>query len=97
VLAQDVDALNFLSDICQATGIRLVVGVNAYPENFHKSNLDNCYGVLVDPSSLSGDDESKLKQYAEEQNLVFFEEWNDWGRFLKIAKQSSTQAYSLLP
>jgi hypothetical protein len=79
---QELDALDFIAEMSQATGVKVAINVNAYikePDTF------SSYMILIDPSSLSDEDESKLEEYSEKRGLMV-ETWGDWGRFLKISK-----------
>ena len=79
----EAEALGFISEMSQSTGVKLSIGLNTYiDEPDHLSS----YKILIDPSSLSDEDESRLEAYAERSDLVVTETWNDWGRFLRISK-----------
>ena len=82
-MIQELDALDFISEMSQATGVIVALGVNAHIE---EPDPFSFYMVLIDPSSLSDEDESKLEEYSERRGLRMVEAWNDWGRFLKISK-----------
>jgi hypothetical protein len=82
-LIQELEALNFMGEMSQATGVNVAVGVNAYVE---EPDSFSSFMFLIDPSSLSDEDESKLEDYSERRGLRIVEAWNDWGRFLKIIK-----------
>ena len=82
-MIQELEALDFISEMSQATGVNLAIGLNAYiddPDHF------SSFKVLIDPSSLSDEDESRLEAYAERRGLRVTEAWSDWGRLLKISK-----------
>jgi len=82
-LIQELEALDFVGEMSQATGVKVAVGANAYIE---EQDPFASYSVLIDPSGLSEEDESKLEEYSERQGLRVTEAWNDWGRFMKISK-----------
>ena len=82
-LIQELESLDFLGEMSQATGVKVAVGVNAYVE---EPDSFSSFAVLIDPSSLSDEDESKVANYSERRGLRVVEAWNDWGRFLKISK-----------
>jgi hypothetical protein len=82
-MANENDAIDFVGELSQATGVSLAIGVNAYVEN---PDPFSSYVVLVDPSSLSDEDESRLFEYSERRGFRVVEAWSDWGRFLKIMK-----------
>ena len=85
-LVQELEALDFVGEMIEATGVNVAIGVNAYIE---EQDPFSSYAVLIDTSSLSDGDESKLKEFSERQGLIVGEAWNDWGRFLKISKLKS--------
>ena len=74
------NTLDFVGEMSRDTGVWVAIGVNAYLQD----NDPNPTNVLIDPSSLSDEDESKLEEYAERKGLEVDEEWSDWGRFIKI-------------
>jgi hypothetical protein len=82
-MVNETDAMDFIGEMSQATGVGLAIGVNAYIEN---SDLFSSCVVLVDPSCLSGEDELRLSEYSERKGFRVVELWNDWGRFIKIMK-----------
>jgi hypothetical protein len=82
-LIQEAEAVEFVGEMSQATGVNVAIGVNTFLEN---PNPFSQFVVLIDPSGLSGEDESKLEEYCERRDLRVVEAWNDWGRFLKIMK-----------
>ena len=79
----EAEAVDFVGEMSQATGVNVAIGVNTFLENIDPFTQ---FTVLVDPSGLSGEDESKLEDYCERRDLRMVEAWNDWGRFLKISK-----------
>ncbi len=79
----EAEAVDFVGEMSQATGVNVAIGVNTFLEN---SDPFTQFTVLVDPSGLSDEDESKLEEYCERRDLRLVEAWNDWGRFLKISK-----------
>jgi hypothetical protein len=93
-LIQELETLDFICDMSQATGVKVAIGVNAYIE---EPDQISSYMVLIDPSSLSGEDESKLEEYSKRRNLRVVDEWNDWGRFLKIIKLRPVFASAISP
>jgi hypothetical protein len=82
-MVYESEALDFIGDLGKTTGISVAVGVNAFLEYPDSSSLFN---ILIDPSSLNDEDESKVERYAEERRLKVTETWNDWGKYLKITK-----------
>ena len=82
-MVNETDAMGFIGDMNQATGVGLAVGVNAYIEN---PDLFSSCVVLVDPSFLSGEDELRLSEYIEGKGFRVVESWGDWGRFIKFMK-----------
>ena len=79
----EAEALGFIGEMSRAMGVNLAIGLNAYidePDHF------SSYKILIDPSSLSDGDESRLEAYAERKGLTVTEEWSDWGRFIRISK-----------
>jgi hypothetical protein len=82
-MIQRLEAIDFVGEMSQVTGVNVAIGVNVYIE---EPDPFSSYMVLVDPSGLSGEDESKLEEYSERRGLRVVEAWNDWGRFLKIMK-----------
>jgi hypothetical protein len=82
-MTQELEALDFLGEMSQATGVNIAVGVNAYLE---APDAFNSYMILIDPSSMSDEDESRLEEYSERLGFRVVEAWNDWGRFLRISK-----------
>jgi len=55
------DAIDYVEEMSQATGVGLILGANVYLEN---SDSWSSYSVLVDPSSLSDEDEVRLIGYS---------------------------------
>ena len=93
-MIEEAEALNLISEMGQSTGVNLSIGLNAYidePDHF------SSYKILIDPSSLSDEDESKLEAYAERKGLTVTEEWSDWGRFLRISKLRDVFISAFLP
>ena len=82
-MTQELDVIDFIGEMSQATGVNIAVGVNAYTEN---PDTFSSYVVLVDPSSLSDEDESRLFEYSERRGFRVVDSWSDWGRFIKIMK-----------
>jgi hypothetical protein len=82
-LIQELEALDFVGEMSQATGVKVAIGVNTYIE---ESDPFSEYVILIDPSSFSDEDESKLEEYSTRRGVRIVESWNDWGRFLKIMK-----------
>ena len=82
-MTKEVDAMDFVGEMSQATGVSLAIGVNVYSED--PDPFSSCM-VLVDPSSLNDEDVSKLFEYSERKGFRVVETWSDWGRFLKIMK-----------
>ena len=82
----EVEAVEFVNEMSQATGVLVSFGVNAY---YVEPEYNTTFTVLIDPSYLDGAAESKLEAYAERKGLKVQEEWGDWGRFLKISKRRS--------
>lgn len=76
-------ASDFIGKMSKTTGIRLAIGVNTYIENHVRSVFCN---ILIDPSSLNDEEESRLEVYAKQLGLEVRDEWNDWGRFVKLTK-----------
>jgi hypothetical protein len=93
-MIQENDALDFIGDMSKATGVNVAVGVNAHIED---PDPFSTYMVLIDPSSLTDEDESKLELNSERQDLRMVEAWNDWGRFLKISKLRSVYVSAFSP
>jgi hypothetical protein len=87
-MTQELDAIDFIGELGKSIGVSIAVGKNVFLEQPDKTNL---YSVIIDPSSLSNDDESKLERYAESQRLRVNECWNDWGRFLRVSKPRTIQ------
>ena len=79
----DPEALDFVGEMAHELGINIAVGVNAYVED---ADSFSEYIILIDPSSLSIEDESELEEYSVKRGFKVFESWNDWGRFLRISK-----------
>ena len=93
-MIKETDALDFIGELSQSTGVKIAVGVNAYVEN---PNSFFSYTVFIDPSSLSDGEESKLEEYCECRGLRIVEAWNDWGRFMKISKLKPIFASAFSP
>ena len=93
-MIQELDALEFVGGMSQDTGVNISIGVNAYIEN---PDPFSSYVVLIDPSSLSDEDESKLFEYSERKGFRVVETWSDWGRFLKIMKLRSVFVSAFSP
>jgi hypothetical protein len=90
-MIQEIDALDFIGELSQSTGVMMAVGVNACIEN---PDPGVQFRVLIDPSSFSDGDESKLEAYAERRGLEISDEWSDWGRFIKIFKPRLATTFS---
>jgi len=82
-MIQDPEALDFVGEMANELGINIAVGFNAYVED---ADSFSEYIILIDPSSLSVEDESELEEYSVKRGFKVFESWNDWGRFLRISK-----------
>jgi hypothetical protein len=82
-MIQDSEALDFVGEMAHELGINIAIGVNAYVED---ADSFSEYIILIDPSSLSIEDESELEEYSVKRGFKVFESWNDWGRFLRISK-----------
>ena len=80
----EAEAVEFVNEMSQSTGVLVSFGVNAYYLN---PEPKSAFVFLIDPSYLDGAAESKLETYAESKGLRVDEEWNDWGRFLKFTKR----------
>ncbi len=91
---QELEAPDLVGEMSQATGVKVAIGVNAYIEG---SDPFSEYVILIDPSSLSDGEESKLEEYSEKRGLIMVEVWNDWGRFLKISKLRSVFVSAFSP
>jgi hypothetical protein len=72
----EVEALDLIGEMSQSTGVSVAVGVNTYIEN---QDPHTFYTILIDPSSLSDEDETTIEMYAKKRALTILEEWNDWG------------------
>ena len=79
----EAEALGFIGEMSQSTGVNLSIGLNVYIDE--PDHLSSCK-ILIDPSSLSDGDESRIEMYAERKGLSVTEAWNDWGRFLMMLK-----------
>jgi hypothetical protein len=90
----EAEAVDFVDEMSQATGVNVAIGVNTFIENIDPFTQ---FTVLIDPSGLSGDDEVKLEDYCENRNLRVVEAWNDWGRFLKISKLRTVSVSAFSP
>ena len=93
-MVQDPEALDFIGEMAQTLGANIAIGVNAYveePDSFSE------YVILIDPSSLSIEDETELEEYSEKRGFKVFESWNDWGRFLRISKLRAVFVSSFSP
>jgi len=93
-MIQEAEAVDFVGEMSQATGVNLAIGVNTFSENIDPFTQ---FVVLIDPSGLSGEDESKLEEYCERRGLRVVEAWNDWGRFLKISKLRTVSVSAFSP
>jgi hypothetical protein len=93
-MIQELNALDFIGEMSQATGVKIAVGLNAYIE---ESNPFYLYTITIDPSSMSDEDESKLEEYSNKQGLRMGESWNDWGRFLTISNMRLVFASAFSP
>ena len=82
-MIQDPEALDFVGEMANELGINIAVGFNAYVED---ADSFSEYIILIDPSSLSAEDESELEEYSVKRGFKVIESWNDWGRFLRISK-----------
>jgi hypothetical protein len=89
----EAEAVEFVNEISQTTGVLVSFGVNAYYVNPESSAS---FVVFIDPSYLNGDAESKIEAYAERKGLRVDEAWSDWGRFIRISKprRVSVSAFS---
>ena len=79
----EAEAVEFVNEMSRATGVLVSLGVNAY---YVDPELSAIFVLFIDPSYLNGENESRLEAYAERRGFRIAEEWNDWGRFLKIIK-----------
>jgi hypothetical protein len=82
-LIPEAEAVEFINDMSRATGVLVSFGVNAYYGDLEPGSA---FVFFIDPSSLDGYSESKLESYIERRGFRLHEEWNDWGRFLKVTK-----------
>jgi hypothetical protein len=82
-MTQELDAIDFIGDLSKSTGVNIAVGMNAFLEQPDQTNQ---FKLLIDPSSLSGEDEAKIERYAESRRLSIHDCWSDWGRFLRVSK-----------
>jgi hypothetical protein len=80
----EAEAVEFVNEMSQSTGVLVSLGVNAY---YVSPEPKSAFVLLIDPSYLDGAAESRLEKYAERKGLRVDEEWNDWGRFLKFTKR----------
>jgi hypothetical protein len=87
-MTQILDAIDLIGDLSKSTGVNVAVGVNAFLE---QPDQTNHFNLLIDPSSLSGEDEAKLEHYAESKRLNIHECWSDWGRYLRISMPKATK------
>lgn len=85
-LIPEAEAVEFVNEMSQTTGVLVSFGVNVYYVN---PEPRVAFAVLIDPSYLDGVAESKLEVYAERKGLKVDEKWGDWGRFLKFSKRRS--------
>ena len=82
-MIQDPEAIDFVGEMAQSLGLNIAIGVNAYveePDPFAE------YVILIDPSSLSVEDESELEEYSVKRGFRVINSWNDWGRFIRFTK-----------
>ena len=93
-MIQNLEALDFVGEMSQATGINIAIGVNAYveaPDPFSE------YVIVIDPSSLSVKDESDLEEYSVKRGFKVIDSWNDWGRFIRISKMRAVFVSAFSP
>ena len=70
----DPEALDFVGEMANELGINIAVGFNAYVED---ADSFSEYIILIDPSSLSVEDESELEEYSVKRGFKVIESWND--------------------
>jgi len=82
-MIQDQEAIDFVGEMAQTLGVNIAIGINAYIE---VADHFSDYGIIIDPSSLSVEDESGLVKYSEKRGFKVINSWNDWGRFIRVTK-----------
>ena len=78
----EAEAVEFVNEMSQSTGVLVSFGVNAYYVNPEPSSA---FIVYIDPSHHNQDAESKIEAYAQRKGLRVDEAWGDWGRFIRSA------------
>ena len=90
----EAEAVEFINEMSRTTGVLVSFGVNAY---YGYLEPGTAFVVFIDPSNLDGFSESKLETYIERRGFRMHDEWNDWGRFLKISKPKRVFVTAISP